>query len=777
MTKQQVVKKMTGPLEGIRVLNMGTSIVGPWAATLLAHLGAEAIKIERPNGEFIRTLHPMQKGLSTCYTASNNHQLSAEFDIKKDDELKTVQGLAAQADVLIENLRPGVMDRIGLGFNQLSELNSGLVYASSSSWGDVGPMRDLAALDPHVQAFSGFGSLNGVAGGEPEMLRFVHMDPAGATVVASLALLGLIQRERFGHACHVKTSHFSMGITMQMNRAAESLLADQHVQLLGSATSASAPNQCFQMLDRQYIALTCETQAQWEGLCRAINRDDLPTDPRFISNLDRVANRDALSQILTDVIQQKPKRWWVVKLEKEHVPHGFSLDFEQIRNHQHIVENEFLTTIDAPHMGPILVADVPWQFSKTPARIRKRVSIPGEHTEQVIREGFGSPQRANELKELTSQAESPLAGLRVIDATQGYAGPFLGLLLAEAGAEVIKVEPKGGDWSKRLAPQTATGNSALYEAFNRNKTTLELDLDSKEGQQKLAELVDEAAVFLEDWGPGVAASRNLDYASLSKNNTGLVYTALTNFGEKGPMSHLPASELVIQAMTGYLRMLGSLDDAPVRVGADIVGTCTGSVALVGVLAALFHREKTGEGQRVATSLLGAMMSLKTNQWAAMSDPDEWLGDSYCTNETDTPHRGYQTKDRPVYMSPSPHLTEEDFLNMLDELGMKDEFLATPEFTKGWWFTFGMGYLARQAKPLWEKYTRQMSSKQILEIFARYDKVWAVEFADLGSLMVHPQVKAINLVNESDGQRYVRAPWRVPWQLPTVHPVRNFSREK
>ena len=138
----------------------------------------------------------MQNGLSTCYTASNNHQLSTELDIKQPDELAAVQRLAQQADVLIENFRPGVSDRIGLGYEMLSQVNPGLVYVSSSSWGDVGPMRDRAALDPHVQAFSGFGSLNGTPGGAPEMLRFVHMDPAGSAVVTGLALLGLLQRER-----------------------------------------------------------------------------------------------------------------------------------------------------------------------------------------------------------------------------------------------------------------------------------------------------------------------------------------------------------------------------------------------------------------------------------------------------------------------------------------------------------------------------------------------------------------------------------------------------
>jgi len=768
------IKSVSGPLAGVRVLNIGTSIVGPWAASLLAHLGADSVKVERPDGEFIRLLHPMQKGISTCYTASNNHQRSAELDLKKPEHLDAVRRLGAEADVLIENFRPGVTDRIGLGYAELNDTNSGLVYVSSSSWGDVGPMRDMAALDPHVQAFSGFGSLNGQLGGVPEMLRFVHMDPAGSAVVTGLALLGLLQRERFGTASHLKTSHFTMGVAMQMNRAAESLLTDSSVQLLGSASSSSAPNQCFQMLDNEYIAVACETQAQWAGFCRALDIEPLMEDPRFVTNVDRVKNREQLAGIVGEVIRGKPKRWWVVRFEREGVPHGLSLDFEQIRYHQQIVENGMLTTINAPHQGEIIVGEVPWNFSKTAASINPQVAVPGEHTEQLIDAGFGGPAQSQVQTDQESTSSSPLDGLRVIDTTQGFAGPYLGLLLAEAGAEVIKIEPPEGDWARQLAPRVESGNSALYDAFNRNKKSRRLDLDSVEGQAELKSLLSDAAVFLEDWTPGLAKTRGLDYDALAKYNPGLVYHALTPFGETGPMRDMPGSELVIQAMTGYLRLLGTLGEPPVRVGSDIVATCSGSVAFIGVLAALYHREKTGEGQRVATSLLGAMMSLRTNQWAALTDPDEWLGDSYCTNETDSPHSGYQSKDRPVYMSPSPQLSEEDFLEMLELLGMREEFSSNSEFSENWWFTFGMGYLARQAKPLWEKYTTRFTAEEIIILLEDFPNVWAVEFAELGALMKHPQVVANDLVHHVNGRGYVRAPWQVPWEMPEVYEANTKS---
>ena len=752
------------PLDGVKVLNIGTSIVGPWAASILSHLGATAIKVERPTGEFIRRLHPMQNGISTCYTISNNDQLSGELDLKQPEQFESAKRLGETTDILIENFRPGVTDRIGLGYQSLCKANPALIYTSSSSWGDVGPMRDKAALDPHVQAFSGFGGLNGPLGGSPEMLRFVHMDPAGAVVVANLSLLGLLGRERFGQACHLHTSHFAMGIAMQTNRAAEALLAHQKLEVLGSASSASAPNQCFKMLDGEYIAVACDTQLQWEGLCRALDITDLIRDVRFLTNVNRVENRVVLADLVGEKIQQKPKRWWVVQFERESVPHGFSLDFEQIRHHQQVVESEYIISLQSDHAGEMLTGAVPWQFSETNAEIESFLATPGEHTQRIIDVGFGTD--ASSVKEGNEAYVPPLTGLKVIDATQGYAGPYVGLLLAEAGAEVIKVEPLGGDWARELAPQTPSGNSALFESFNRNKQSIFIDWMSEDGATVLSDLLEGADIFLEDWGPGVAEKAGFGYEDLAKKNPKLVALELSNYGDKGPFRHRPTSELIIQAMTGYLRLLGNLGESPVRVGTDIVATCAGSIAFTGLLSALYFREKTGRGQCVSTSLLGAMMFLRSHEWAAMTNPDQWLGDSYCTNETDPPHDGYQTKDRPVYMSPSPLLKYEEFIEMIKDLGVHDDLIKKAEYRENWWDTFGMGYLARETKSIWEKHTTRLSAQEIIDIAEKYE-VWAVEFADLGDLMNHPQVEAIELVQEFQGMRYVRAPWRAPWALPTI----------
>ncbi|MEE8307377.1 MAG: CoA transferase, partial [Gammaproteobacteria bacterium] len=723
---------------------------------------------ERPTGEYIRQLYPLQKGMSTCYTSTNVNQRIAELDIKDPAHLAVVQRLAAEVDILVENFRPNVGARIGLGYEALRQTNPLLIYGSSTGWGDVGPMRDRAALDPHIQAFTGFGSLNGAPNGTPEMARYIHMDPSAATFFTGMVLLGLIERKRFGQGSWVKTSHLASGIAQQMSRAAEGLSTGAPVQRLGSASSASAPNQCFRALDHEYIAVACDNQLQWQGFTRAIRQTELVDDPRFATNVDRVTHREALTEIVGSAIAEKPSRWWIIQFQREGVPHGLSLSFDSLLNHQQIVANDLLVETEPPHMGTMNIGGLPWQFSETPAHIDKRIAIPGEHTDEVMQHGFDPVD--DQIAAITdSQLTLPLQGLKVIDTTQGNSGPFLGLLLAEAGAEVIKVEPPGGDWARQLAPLTATGNSAVFEAYNRNKDGVVLDLDDAKGQADLRVLAGEAAVLLEDWGPGVAARRNLDYQTLAKDIPGLVFLSLTPFGENGPLRDQPGSELVIQAMTGYLRALGTLGDAPVRVGADIVAACSGAMAFVSVLAALYHRENTGAGQRVAVSELGTMMAIRTHQWAGMTNPDEWLGNSYCTNETDGPHYGYHTKDRAIFMTPSTGLKQDEFFDMLREFGMYEEFSNKPVLMKNWWHSFGIGFEARHAQPLWDKYLSNFTAVEVLEILSKY-VVWAVEFSDLLELMDHPQVEALNIVHRHGEQRYVRAPWTTPWGLPDIKPA-------
>lgn len=757
-----------GPLSGIKVLSIGTSIVGPWAATLLGYLGAEVIKVEPPKGEFLRMLYPHQNKLSTAYSSTNLNQKSAGLNTKEEEGMSAMLNLASQADILIENFRPGVADRIGLGYETLHAKNANLVFGSSSGYGDEGPMKNLAALEPHLQAFSGMSGVTGHRDGDGQLIRFTHLDPTGAVFFCGLLMLGLIERERFGHACWVKTSHLANAIANMNNKVSEVLLANGQVEPLGSGSSTSAPNHCYLCQDNRYIAVSCENQKQWKSFCSATGLEELLEDDRFIKNIDRIAHRDELDEILKNHFQEKPSRWWSLSLTKAGVPNSFDLAFDDLIYHQQIIENDFLVEVDAEHTGPFYVGGLPWNLSVTPAEIDKKIPLPGGSTEEVISKGFESNQKPI-AEQKSDQPEYPLQGIKVLDVTQGYAGPYLTFMLAEAGAEVVKIEPTGGDWSKELSPQTKKGVSALYQSFNRNKEIIELDLSTDEGIKEFENQLSNTDILIEEWAPDSDESKRYDYSILKESNPSLIHLSLSAFGHRGPMRNQPGSDLTIQAMCGYLRTLGDVGEEPIRVGADVVSTCTAAMSLIALLSALYHQIQTGKGQKINSSMLGTMMAIKTLQWSGFSDPDSWEG-NFCKNETDGSNYGQRTKDGSIFATPSPALVEEKFYEMITEFGMLDEFKQDDELVQNWWNSFGVGTKASYARPLWDKYLTEMTSEEVLDIFNRYE-VWAVEFSEIEKLKDHPQIEYLGMFEKHDDGTYLRAPWKTPWGFPNLNPVK------
>ena len=761
------MQKNKGPLGGIKVLSIGTSIVGPWAATLLGYLGAEVIKVEPPKGEFLRMLYPHQNKLATAYSSTNLNQKSAGLNTKEEEGMNAMLKLASQADILIENFRPGVADRIGLGYETLHAKNGNLIFGSSSGYGDEGPMKNLAALEPHLQAFSGMSGVTGHRDGDGQLIRFTHLDPTGAVFFCGLLMLGLIERERFGHSCWVKTSHLANAIANMNNKVSEVLLANGQGEPLGSGSSTSAPNHCYLCQDNRYIAVSCENQKQWEGFCNATGLQELLEDDRFTKNIDRIDHRDELDKILKNHFQEKPSRWWALRLTKSGVPNSFDLAFDDLIYHQQIIENEFLVEVDADHTGPFYVGGLPWNLNKTPAEIDKEIPLPGGSTENVMSDGFESSQKPIAEKK-SNEPEFPLKGIKVLDVTQGYAGPYLTFMLAEAGAEVVKIEPNGGDWSKELSPQTSKGMSALYQSFNRNKEIIELDLSSDEGRKEFENQLSNADVLIEEWAPDSDESKHYDYSILEESNPSLIHLSLSAFGHRGPMRNLPGSDLTIQAMCGYLRTLGDVGEEPIRVGADVVSTCTAAMSLIALLSALYHQIQTGKGQKINSSMLGTMMAIKTLQWSGFSDPDSWEG-NFCKNETDGSNYGQRTKDGSIFATPSPALVEEKFYEMITEFGMLEEFKQDEELAQNWWNSFGVGTKASYARPLWDKYLTKMTSAEVLEIFNRYE-VWAVEFSEIEKLKDHPQIEYLQMFEKHDDGTYLRAPWKTPWGFPSLDPI-------
>ena len=780
-----------GPLVGTKVLDMGTAGVGPRAASLLGMLGADVIKVESPAGDGLRVQAPYFNGVSTAYLFCNLNKRCLTIDLKDDANKPLIQRLLKEADVLMHNLRPGVLDRLGLGYEQVQDLNPSIVYVECSAWGIEGEMRDKAGVASTADAFAGLNSLNGEEGGRPERLRYTaFIDFNAANYIAAATLVGLYARDQTGRAQRVQLSQLGCTIAAELTRIAEYFATEEIPIPLGNASANTAPHQAFLCQDGRYLAVGVETQAQWEGLCRALEVQKLMLDPRFTTNVERVKHREELRQILWGLFKEKPTRWWEIRLGKEGVPHGYFYDFDVLRNHAQVIENEFIPEIEVPGVGQLYTGGVPWRYSKTPTQLEAS-PLPGQHTEDIRKKGFGSTRVRGERKIRSHQLGSaPLAGVKVVEASQGVSAPYASLMMALCGAEVVKIEPPGGDYARRFVPLGPEGEGAAFLQLNRNKKGIVLDPRTDEGRQELTALVRETDVFIEDWGPGKADELGLGYQDMERINPGLVYCAISAFGEKGPMKYLPGSELVVQAVSGVYRGLGEPGETPVRIGEDIAGLSTGLMAFQGVMGALLHRNKTGEGQRVAVSMLGSLLNIWGALWSAYSNPDDWRG-QYCDNDIGPRGYGIRARDGEVsFVIPTfgRQGAEEEqvtfLLELARELGIKEitenpalsAAEQDPSRTQLW-----LRDQLRQNPGIWEKYFREMSTEEVVQrIF--HGPTIAVPVHNLAQALSHPQTRTLDMISSlrlQGGQKVqvLGLPWQGSWEEIKAAPAPANVNEK
>lgn len=358
-----------------------------------------------------------------------------------------------------------------------------------------------------------------------------------------------------------------------------------------------------------------------------------------------------------------------------------------------------------------------------------------------------------------------LSGYTVVDLTQGLCGPFCSMRLGDGGAEIVKVEPLAGDVARTMGPPFIGAESAVFLSLNRNKKSLALDITQPEGQEVVRKLVANADVLLEDLGPGEAEKLGLGYDSLQKLNPKLVYCAISAFGEEGPLRNQPGAELVIQAMSDYTNSLGRIGEAPVRLGTDVANMSTGVFASQATLAALFHRVRTGEGQRVSVSMLGTLLHMRGIMWTAMTDPDDWYG-FHLDNYTKPADHGYKTKDGHVYFG-LRRGSSEDWDRLLISLGMVDA-LNDPRFANFGREATSIGRYAPQVKPMWEEGFKEMTNEEVVRLIHDFNGD-AVPFLDYPSLSVHPQIQALEVIQEIDHPTAGR--------FKTIRPAWNFSDTK
>ena len=448
-------------------------------------------------------------------------------------------------------------------------------------------------------------------------------------------------------------------------------------------------------------------------------------------------------------------------------------DYETIPDLPQVQANRYIVNLTYPGAGTLPFGNIPFQYSKTPVTLRPG-PWPGQDTERVLKEGWGPDDRVpakGYFGPKEPMTKGPLEGVTVVDMTQGICGPYASLLLADAGARVIKVEPPEGDYARGFSPPL-NGASAVFFHLNRNKEGLRLDIRKEQDKRRLLELLKDADVLIEETGQRRMKRLGLGYQDLEKVNPGLIHCSISPYGTRGPLRDQPASELTLQAMSDFLNTLGLAGEEPVRMGPDMASAGTSLFAVHGILGALYHKWRTGEGQHIDVSMLATMVHQRGITWTSMIDPDEWAG-FYCEGYVKPPDYGYKTADQPVTLAPPRD--PDKFPEIMKALGM-EEYLEHPLFQNlprdilGWG---GRGDLHVQAKPIWEESLKTWKSEDLLERFHSLGANGAPvnTFKDL---FAHPQMAALDMVKEMDDPTLgkvtcVVAPWRMDG-IPKARPI-------
>jgi crotonobetainyl-CoA:carnitine CoA-transferase CaiB-like acyl-CoA transferase len=378
------------PLDGIVVLEVGAFMAAPFATMHLADLGARVIKVENPStgGDPVRATGPFVEGESSPFARLNRNKESVGLDLKHPDGLAAFRRLVESADVLVENLRPGTMRRLGLGYDDLRQINPRLVYASASGWGQDGPLAMLPGLDIMAQARGGLMSITGTADGDPVKIGVPICDLVCAMYVAMAVLAALRQRDRDGEGQHLDVSLLEAGVSFAIWEAGKYFATGEVGAPLGSAHQSTAPYQAVRTSDG-HVTVGAVTPKTWEGFCRALGLDDLLEDDRYVDASTRHAHRPTLIPAIEAVTSTLRTDEVVERLDAAGVPCAPIADYEQVFNDDHLGQRGYFWDAEHPVMGPVRQLGSPMRFSRTPVRRGAAGPRLGAHTRVALQDVAG----------------------------------------------------------------------------------------------------------------------------------------------------------------------------------------------------------------------------------------------------------------------------------------------------------------------------------------------------------------------------------------------------
>ena len=375
---------MPGPLHGFRIVDLTSNVAGPLGTMILGDQGADVIKVEPPEGDSTRAGADRRGGFTASFLNNNRNKRSIVLNLKDPGGLRALLRLAATADAFVQNYRPGVADRLGVGEEAIRTVAPKIVYVSVSGFGEVGPYAERPVYDPLIQGFTGLATVQaGSDEARPRMLRTILPDKLTAITSSQAITAGLLARERTGEGQHVRLSMLEAVLTFlwSSDMAGQTFVGDEPAR----QEAASTTDLIYETADG-YITAAVVTNRQWEGLTRALEQPQWLEDERFGTPASRQRNVEARLRMTQDVLIGRPSAEWLERLTRADVPCAPVLTRNEVIRHPHVAAMGIVAEVDHPKAGRLRQARAAARFSKTPPDLRRPAPALGEHTQEILAE-------------------------------------------------------------------------------------------------------------------------------------------------------------------------------------------------------------------------------------------------------------------------------------------------------------------------------------------------------------------------------------------------------
>jgi len=388
------------PLENVKVLDLTRVLSGPYATMILADMGADVLKIEMPKiGDDSRAYGPFINGESAYFMSINRNKRSMTLNLKTEEGKEILRKLIKEADVIVENYKPGTMEKLGFGYEEIKKMNDRIIYAACSGFGHSGPYSKRPAYDAIVQAMGGIMSITGPESGEPIRVGASIGDIIAGIFTAVGILTALYNREKTGKGQKIDVAMLDCQVAILENAIARYLVSGEIPKPIGNRHPSITPFETFDTKDDK-IMIAIGNDRLWAKFCSMVGREELINDERFVTNQLRTKNHKEIKEVVSEILKAETADYWLERFDKEDIPATRINTIDKVVSNPQVLARDMIVSVDHPVVGDFKMAGIPVKLSETPGEIRKPAPVLGEDTEDVLANVLGySKDEIEQLRE------------------------------------------------------------------------------------------------------------------------------------------------------------------------------------------------------------------------------------------------------------------------------------------------------------------------------------------------------------------------------------------